>query len=203
MSAGRFGQMWTAALINGSTSSPFTVCASGWPGEAEGEGLARLLRHIERAEHPVPQRKARTEVLVEVLRIGRVMHLMMRGADEDAPEHAAERNPHVRMLEMHIGVNKQHQDQEPMSYRRVKIGLGVPGRGCFERVLHVESFRGRPQAGARNRERRTQAMSGFRVRSLCSRSGMTRYRTRKETSCAGRRIPDACRYWPWQRGTAG
>jgi hypothetical protein len=28
-----------------------------------------------------------------VLRIGRVMHLMMRGADEDPPEHAAERDP--------------------------------------------------------------------------------------------------------------
>src|SRR5262249_54166130 len=36
------------------------------------------------------------------------MHLMMRGADEDAPEHAAERNPHVRMLD--VGVNEQHQD---------------------------------------------------------------------------------------------
>ena len=38
------------------------------------------------------------------------MYLMMRGADEDAPQDAAERDPHVRMLEVHIGVNEQHQD---------------------------------------------------------------------------------------------
>jgi hypothetical protein len=37
------------------------------------------------------------------------VHLMMRGADEDAPEHAAERNPHVRMLEMHISVDNVAQ----------------------------------------------------------------------------------------------
>ena len=34
-----------------------------------------------------------------------MVHLVMRRTYEDAPEHATERNPHVRMLEMHIGMN--------------------------------------------------------------------------------------------------
>src|SRR5262249_46289397 len=74
------------------------------------------------------------------------------------------------------------------SYRRVKIGLGVPGRGCFDRVLHVvslQSFRG-PAVGRSPESRTTNGAHVWIPGSLAPLAprGMTRYRARKETSLA-------------------
>src|SRR5262249_26927938 len=63
-----------------------------------------------------------------MLRIGRMMDLMMRGTYENVPEPTAERNPYMRVLEMHIGVNEQHQDE-------VGIVQGVLIGGLTEHVI--------------------------------------------------------------------
>ena len=89
--------------------------------DTEYQRLALLCRHVERAEHPVPQRQATAVILVEVLWIGRVVHLVVRGRHENAPERAAERNPHVRVLQVDIGVDEQHQDNVGVG-ERVLIG---------------------------------------------------------------------------------
>src|SRR5262245_66656702 len=91
--------------------------------EPECEGLAFLLGHVERTEHPVPQRKAGAEVLVEVLWVGRMVHLVVRRTDEDAPEHAAERDPHVRVLQMYVRVNEENQDDVGVGERILIRGL--------------------------------------------------------------------------------
>src|SRR6185437_16341506 len=88
-------------------------------GDAESELLALLRRHIERPEHPVPEREAAAEILVEVLRILRVVHLMMRRADEDTAGEPAERDPHMRVLQVDVSVDEQHQDDAGIGERKL------------------------------------------------------------------------------------
>src|SRR2546421_2455005 len=70
--------------------------------DAKRQCLGLSLRHMQRAEQPVPDREAASEVLVEVQRIVRMMDLVMRRAQEYAARHAGERNPQMRVLEVHI-----------------------------------------------------------------------------------------------------
>ena len=51
------------------------------------------LRKIRGAKHPVPDRETTAKISVEVSGIGRVMHLMVRRAHENAAEYAAKWNP--------------------------------------------------------------------------------------------------------------
>src|SRR6185437_6060978 len=50
--------------------------------DAEVQLFALRLGNVERSEHPIPERQATAEVLVEVLRIVGVMYLMVRRANE-------------------------------------------------------------------------------------------------------------------------
>ena len=112
------------------------VCGSvtAFLDHAEGQLFALLGRNVERAENPIPDRQAIAEVLVEVSRIGGVVHLMMRGAEEDPPDHAAERDPQMRVLQMHIGVDEDHQQQ-------VLVGDRELVNGFAERVAHRRRWR--------------------------------------------------------------
>jgi hypothetical protein len=55
---------------------------------------------VERAEDPVPNRQAAAEILVEVLRVGRVVNLVVRRTYDHATERTGHRDPEMRMLEM-------------------------------------------------------------------------------------------------------
>src|SRR3954466_4884477 len=77
---------------------------------AKAERLRLLPPHTERAEQPIPDREAAAEILVEVKRVVRVMDLMVRGREEDAPREPGEGDPEMRVLEMYIDVHEQHQD---------------------------------------------------------------------------------------------
>jgi hypothetical protein len=66
---------------------------------------------MKRAEQPVPHRKAASEVLVEVGRVGGMVHLMVRRAEKDTAGQPAKRNPQMRMLEMDIDMDEDDQDQ--------------------------------------------------------------------------------------------
>jgi hypothetical protein len=93
--------------------------------DAELQFLALFRRHVQRAEDPVPQRKATAQVLVEVRRIGRVMNLMMRGAQENAAERAAEDDPDMRMLQVHVQMDERDQ-HDVGAGQRILISGGAP-----------------------------------------------------------------------------
>ena len=78
--------------------------------ETEGEGLAFLFRHVERAEHPIPDGETASEILVEVNRIVGVVDLMMRRAQQDPAGDAGERDPQMCVLEVNVEMHEQHQD---------------------------------------------------------------------------------------------
>src|SRR5580704_485461 len=67
---------------------------------AEGQDFAFAMRHVEGPERPVPDRQAVAEIAIEMDRVRRVVDLMVRRADEDAPEAGAETDPDVGMLQM-------------------------------------------------------------------------------------------------------
>jgi hypothetical protein len=92
-------------LDDGSVGSALTGVALRMPGDTEDQRFALLLRHIERAEHSIPQRQACAEGGVEMFGVGRVMGLVMRRADENTAEHAAIDDPHTRVLQLDIGMN--------------------------------------------------------------------------------------------------
>src|SRR6187455_2332017 len=72
--------------------------------------LLALVRHIERAEYPVPQRQAEAEVLAVVPWRGAVMDLVMRRALDDVAEPAADGQPDVAVAQMEDRQEEHEED---------------------------------------------------------------------------------------------
>ncbi len=85
--------------------------------DAEAQLLASPGGKVEGAEQPIPDREAAAQVLVEVDRIAGVMDLMMRGAHDQPAQRAAQRDPHVRMLQVGVAVDEQHQQDVGLRQR--------------------------------------------------------------------------------------
>lgn len=77
----------------------------GITGLAEADAdIFLAARDVERPEHPVPQRKHRPVILVEMLGRGAVVDLVLRRADENMFQRGAKRNPQMRMAQI-----RQHE----------------------------------------------------------------------------------------------
>ncbi len=65
---------------------------------------------MQRAEQPVPDSETAAEVLVEVDRIGRMMDLMMRRADQKAAPDTGERDPEAGVVQVRQQIGKDDND---------------------------------------------------------------------------------------------
>jgi proline dehydrogenase len=103
------------------------------------------LRHVERAEHPIPEGEDETHVAVQMARFAAVMHLMHPGADEDLTEHRAVAQRHMGMPEVeadHIEGELDRIDAEDGEARSAAIGEiaedAEQQSGEERRHVHVE-----------------------------------------------------------------
>src|SRR5437762_2223665 len=68
--------------------------------DTEAQLLSLPAGDVQRPEQPIPDAQTKSEVLVEMDRIGRVMDLMVRRAQEQATPDAREDDPEMRMLQV-------------------------------------------------------------------------------------------------------
>ena len=78
--------------------------------DSEGRDLAFGRRNVQGPEHPVPQREAASQILVEMRRIARVVNLMMGRAHEQPAQPSGKCNPDLRMLQVNINIDEEHED---------------------------------------------------------------------------------------------
>jgi hypothetical protein len=90
--------------------APQRICVRAIRLDSEGRDLAFGRRNVQGPEHPVPQREAASQILVEMRRIARVVNLMMGRAHEQPAQPSGKCNPDLRMLQVDVNIDEEHED---------------------------------------------------------------------------------------------
>lgn len=118
------------------------------------------LRHIQRAEQRIPNRKRIPEVLVEMFPVNAVVDLMLRGTDEDIAQDRPVRQPDMGMPQLvratieqeckHIDAEQSHEMRVLMIHDHIDAGDQLRHYHLRRRVQKV--FNGvRPVVGNRRK----------------------------------------------------
>src|SRR5262245_62654292 len=127
--------------------------------DSEGQPLTFALRKVQGSEKPVPDRQTAPEILVEVFRVVGMVDLVMRRAENHAPQHTGGRDPDVRVLKMYGGEKECHQDQVRAAYleRTPKLQVGQctashPQRDAKDVAKHQAVYRVHAKIGERRKD---------------------------------------------------
>jgi hypothetical protein len=93
--------------------------------DPKGRDLAFGRRNVQGPEHPVPQREAASQILVEMRRIARVVNLMMGRAHEQPAQPSGKCDPDLRMLQVDVNIDEEHEDDVVL---RDPVLMGAPAQ---------------------------------------------------------------------------